>query len=109
MIANISRVSGIAPDDLLRLDSRMFEAVEAEAERAEWGPLHELIATQAEIQHSIYRVLVQAVFRKDIDVFHVPRPGEDSSAAPKRRVNPNRVEVHPRDLAGALGLQEATA
>ncbi len=34
MIANISRVSGIAPDDLLRLDSRMFEAVEAEAEVA---------------------------------------------------------------------------
>jgi len=79
------------------MDGMMFRAAVKEADAAQWEPLHDLVATQVEILHGIFRLMVGALTKgQPPDPLKIPRPGQADK--PK----PNRIAMTAGDLAKHL-------
>lgn len=86
--------------EVLAMDGPMFRAALAEADAATWEPLHDLLATQAEILHGIFRLLAGALTKgKPPDPLVIPRPNRGDQAGAAK---PQRIQMTPGDLARYL-------
>lgn len=70
-------MTGIPPADLLG-DEDLYTAAVEQAGIAEWSQLHELVAQNTEVTHSLLRVVLNGLGAKEQDIpepLHYPRPG----------------------------------
>lgn len=66
-------MTGIQPDALLD-DPLLYAAAVEQAEAARWTDLHELVALNAELTHSVWRQLYASAGGKPPEPLKIPRP-----------------------------------
>ncbi len=66
-------MTGIQPAALLE-DELLFAAAHEDAKLAAWTDMHELLALNAELTHSVLRAIIATSGRKPPDQLEIPRP-----------------------------------
>ncbi len=88
-------MTGIQPSALLE-DELLYAAANAEARRASWSDIHELLALNVELTHGVLRAVIASSGGKPPEPLEVPRP-EGS-----RRVEDEPIVMRPHEFGAAM-------
>lgn len=84
--------------EVMAMDGVLFKAAAKEAEAAQWEPLHDLVATNTEVLHGIYRLMIGALTKSKMpEPLRIPRPDR-----PDLQPKPKRIAMTAGDLARHL-------